>query len=442
MFFHSMHRRMLPIALVGALAACGRPAEVSPADVPDLARRAALDTANTVLLTRFASALYAAQQCDSAQAVARRSLRLASDQAVAVLVVGQCDERADRFPPALALYRRYLADHASSDGAAAVRARELLAARLEALAGARLALQREQQLSQEPADPQTLAVLPLEIQGDSSYQPLSRGLAQVLTSDLSLLQRFKMVERLQLSVLMDEMHFGQSNRVDPATVARVGHLIKAGRLVQGAAAIRSEQQVRLEATVIRATGEVTNPQVQTGKLSDLLTMEKSLVLGLAGQLGYTLSEAERQAILENGTQNLAAFLSYSRGLVAEDLGDFNRAAGYYGQAVRSDPGFQQAKTQYQASAAAPAMQSSTGVATAVAQANTAAGPSTSTPEPASSAVNSSVGDLASTHSEQSTGSSQQVTQQASSTTASTPPPVPVTPPPTITGTVRIVFRLP
>jgi hypothetical protein len=214
-------------------------------------------------------------------------------------------------------------------------------------------------------------------------------------------------------------------------------------MVQGTAAIPSEQRVRLEATVVRATGEVATAQAQNGKLADLLTMEKQLVLGLAGTLGYQLSEAERQSILANGTQSLTAFLAFSRGLVAEDAGDFSRAAAYYGQAVRSDPGFQQAKTQFQANAAAPAMQSSQGqVANSVSQANTAAGPSTSTPEPTSSAVNSSVGDLASTHSEQSTGSAQQVTQQAASSTSSAPPPVSVTPPPTITGTVRIVFRLP
>jgi hypothetical protein len=247
---------------------------------------------------------------------------------------------------------------------------------------------------------------------------------------------------LQLSALLDEMRFGQTARVDQATAARVGHLMQAGRMVQGLATIPSTQSVRLEATVIRSTGEVTNPQVTNGRLDDLLKMEKDLVVGLAGQLGYQLSEAERRTILENGTQNLAAFLSYSKGLIAEDLGDFSRAAAYYGQAVQADPGFQQAKAQYQANSAAPVMQAGGSVTSSVSQANAAGAPTVTTPEPTASAVNSSVGDLASTHSEQSSGSSQQVTQQASSTTASTPPPVSVTPPPTVTGTIRIVFRLP
>jgi tetratricopeptide (TPR) repeat protein len=407
-----------------------------------LAQRAAREPNNVPLLSRLAAALFAAQQCDSAQGVARRALALRNDDAVAVLIVGQCDERANRHQAAIALYRQFLAANGESSGGAAVRARELLAVRADAVARARVALQQEQQLSQQAADPQTLAVLPLDIQGDSSYQPLSRGLAQILTSDLALLRRFKMVERLQLSALLDEMRFGQTARVDPATAVRVGHLMQAGRMVQGLATIPSEQSVRLEAIVLRATGEVTNPQVANGRLADLLRMEKAIVVGLAGQLGYQLSEAERRAIMENGTQSLTAFLSYSRGLVAEDLGDFSRAAAYYGQAVQADPGFQQAKAQYQANSAAPVMQAGGSVTSSVSQANTAGAPTGTTPEPTASAVNSSVSDLAATHSEQSSGSSQNVTGAAASSTASAPPPPSVTSSATVSGTIRIVFRLP
>ena len=65
-----------------------------------------------------------------------------------------------------------------------------------------------------------------------------------------------------------------------------------------------------------------------------------------------LSQAERQRILENGTQSLVAFLAYSRGLVAEDLGDFPAAALHYADAARADPNFTAARDNYQRSVAA------------------------------------------------------------------------------------------
>jgi TolB-like protein len=317
----------------------------------------------------------------------------------------------------------------------------MLALREQAAARARLAIQNETQLAQQATDPNTIAVLPLDVAGDTSYQALSRGLAQILTSDLALIQRFRLVERLQLTELLDELNLSQGARVDPSTAARVGRLVQAGRMVHGLAAIPAEGDARLEASVVQSTGEVTPSEAVTGRFRDLLRMEKDLVVALSARLGYTLSEAERGVILENGTQNLTAFLAYSRGLLAEDLGDFSRAAAYFSQAVQADPGFQQARESYQASASADAaQQASTGeVATAVAE---EPAPEPEPPaDPVTSAVTSVVADVAPNTSEKTAPTS---TPEAAPPVNNTPiaNPAPIRPPPNVTGTIRIVFRLP
>lgn len=319
------------------LAACAgqRPREVSPAEIPDLQARLQREPENAALRTRYAAALFANNQCDQAIPEARRLQQQRPADAVAVLVIGQCAEKAEQYESALTTYRGFISQHAEAKGAAAIRAREQLALRAYSNQRARLALQNEAQLSAQPADPSTVAVLPLTIAStDSSYQPLSRGLAQMITSDLSLIQRFRLVERLQLAALLDELRLGQTQRVDPSTVARVGRLVQASRMVQGLATIPPEGQVRLEVSVVQGTGEVTAPEAVTGRFRDLLRLEKDLIVALSARLGYQLSEAERRTILENGTQNLAAFLAYSRGLLAEDAGDFQRAAAYFSDAVR------------------------------------------------------------------------------------------------------------
>ena len=43
-------------------------------------------------------------------------------------------------------------------------------------------------------DPDIVGVLPVEVVGDSMYQPLSRGLAHILISDLALLQRWYVLD--------------------------------------------------------------------------------------------------------------------------------------------------------------------------------------------------------------------------------------------------------
>jgi tetratricopeptide (TPR) repeat protein len=414
-----------------------RPREVTPAEIPDLEARLQNEPDNAAMRSRYAAALFAADRCDQATAEAKRAEALRPADAVAAMVVGQCAEREGRYEDALSEYRTFLAQQAEARGAAAIRAREQSALRTYSTQRARQALQNEAQLSAQAADPATVAVLPLTIAGDTSYQALSRGLAQMITSDLALIQRFRLVERLQLTALLDEMNLGQTARADPSTAARVGRLMQAGRMVQGTATIPPQGDVRLEASVVQASGEVSAPGAATGRFRDLLKMEKSLIVDLSARLGYQLSEAERRQVLENGTQNLAAFLAYSRGLLAEDAGDFQRAAAYFGDAVRADPGFTAAKDSYQ----------SASVATDVQQASpTQAVATPPPPAPATDALNSQLDN--STKETAPQQNDQNAPAPAAPPAVTTPAATPASTPAglgvstTVTGTIRIQFRLP
>jgi tetratricopeptide (TPR) repeat protein len=428
--------------MVGLCVACApRPAPLSPAELSNLEARAAQEPNNGTVQLRFAAALRAADRCADAAPVARRGMALAPKDALGPLVVGSCQEVDGRYDDAIQTYRTYLAVNSEGRGAGAIRARELLATRASATSAARDAVAHEAELVQQPADPQTLAVLPLRIVGDSTYEPLSRGLAQMLTSDLALLERFRLVERMRLGALLDEMNLGQTGQVDPATAARVGHLVRAGRMVQGLANIPADGPVQLEASVVQGTGEVTSPTETRGRLRDLLRLEKDLVVGVADRLGYQLSEAERTAILENGTQNLTAFLAYSRGLEAEDRGDYAQAARYYSAAVQADPSFRQAREGFQAATAAPGAQAASASDAPVLASQQIESPVSELAEAPSTALGSTVADLVPTTIEQVTAVTTP-TQAAVTTTAAQPPPPSVVPPPTVTGTIRIVFRLP
>jgi len=424
------------------LAAClgQRPREVSPAEIPDLEARLQREPDNVALRVRYAAALFADNRCDQATTEAQWVQQQRPADAVALLVIGQCAEKAERYGDALTTYRTFLTRYADARGTAVVRAREQLTLRAYSNQQARLALQNEAQLSTQPADPNTIAVLPLTISStDTAYQALGRGLAQMITSDLSLIQRFRLVERLHLGALLDELRLGQTERVDPSTVARVGRLVQASRMVQGLATIPPEGEVRLEASVVQGTGEVSAPEAVTGRFRDLLRLEKDLIVALSARLGYQLSEAERRMILENGTQNLAAFLAYSNGLLAGDAGDYQRAAAYFSDAVRADPGFQAAQEQYQSAAVTEAVQQVTEgqVSTVGATSEPPGGP-----EPVTNTLSNTVADVAATKAEQTAAPTPG--PQPVNTPAATPPPTPnaLGTPQTSTGTIRIVFRLP
>ena len=439
-----MGKTLAVLSTVLAVSACagGRVTEVSPQQIPALEAELQERPNNPDLLLRYGAALYAANQCDSARVVARRGSTLKPYDALGPLVIGPCLEGAGEFDLAVAEYRAYLANHGDRRGADAVRAREMLALREQANRQARDVLARETELTQQPADPQTIAVLPVSITGDSSFLPLGRGLAQMIISDLDLLRQFRMVERLQVGALLAELEFGQADRVDASTAARVGRLLQAGRMVQGLAVIPPDGVTRLEASIVLADGQIVPGQPATGRFEDLLRLEKEVALSIAQQLGYVLSEAERRLILENGTENLVAFLAYSRGLEAEDLGDYSAAAQHYAGAVQADPGFQQARTQYQATAVAPQVQQAApGQVTTVA--NQSADPPQPATDPTGSALTSAIYEVSPTQAEGATGTGAGDEGSVNTNTASPPSSNTQThPSPTATGTIRIVFVLP
>jgi tetratricopeptide (TPR) repeat protein len=333
----------LPLLLLGAAVACARTPE--PGRVTPLRRGAALA---------------AAGHCDSAVVVARSALELEPDNVLGPLVIGACQEQAGRYDQAVATYSDFAAQHPSARGVSALRAKAQLALRAAAERTARQALAHEAELALQPPQPATVAVLPLVIAGDSSVQPLSRGLAELITTDLAYVRTLRLLERLQIGMLLDELKLGQTERVDPATAARVGRLLRAERLVQGTATIPPRGPVQLSATVVTGTGVVRPVGQVTGPFPKLLDLEKQVVFDLAAQLGLALTQAEREQILRQGPKSLAAFLAYSRGLEAMDRGDYGAAARHFRSAAQADPSFQAARDGQEAATAAPAAELATG----------------------------------------------------------------------------------
>ena len=338
--------RLLCVIVVGACARTPRPGSVTPAAPSDR--------------FRLASELAAAGRCDTAGVVVAAAQPLAPTDVRGPLVLGACQEQAGRFDDAVAIYNTFAAEHPGARGVAALRAKAQLALRRAAEQTARQALAREAELVQQPPQAATVAVLPLVIAGDSSVQPLSRGLAELITTDLAQIRSLRLLERLQIGTLLDELKAGQSERADPATAARVGRLLRAERMVQGTATIpRSEAAtMQLSATVVTGAGVVRPVGQVTGPFRQLLALEKQVVFDLAGQLGIALTEAERQEILRQGPKSLAAFLAYSRALEDLDRGDYGAAARHFGAAAHADPSFQAARQGQETAAAMPAGQES------------------------------------------------------------------------------------
>jgi tetratricopeptide (TPR) repeat protein len=194
----------------------------------------------------------------------------------------------------------------------------------------------------------TVGVFPFRYVGVSSeLAVLGRGLAEFLTTDLSMVRRLQVLERSRVVALLEEIGLGASGLVDDRTALRMGRIAGAGTVLNGVyrdfpGGVNIESAV---ADVVQ--GRLDNLRPVGGKLDAVFDMEKGIVFDAVSRLGIELTEIEREEISRRPTRNLLAFLEFSRGLAAEDAGDWPKAHTHYQAASKADPKFREAADKVQ-----------------------------------------------------------------------------------------------
>jgi len=180
---------------------------------------------------------------------------------------------------------------------------------------------------------------------NEELRPLARGLTHLMITDLGKLERLTLLERERVQALVDELALTDAGRVDPGTGARSGRMLRAARVVQGSVQdVAGKTDVRLDAAVVDATNSnVVATGTASDQLQQLFALEKQVLFRLLDQMGISVTPAERRALSERPTADLQAFLAFSRGLEAEDRGDYQAAEAGYSAAVARDPNFRQAR---------------------------------------------------------------------------------------------------
>lgn len=208
----------------------------------------------------------------------------------------------------------------------------------------RALLARESEVSADSIIANAVAVFPLLYQGkNEEMAALSKGLAEMMITDLSQVTQLEVVDRVRVQALFDEMALGQTGLVDEATAARVGSLIRAGKVVRGVYDVRDNEQLNIDMAfwdVAKQTFPAGTTHVDA--LKNLFQLEKNVVFSVIEEIGVELTAAEKEKIQRTPTKNWRAFVAYCQGLMREDAKDFAAAAKFYLKAARLDPNFTQA----------------------------------------------------------------------------------------------------
>jgi tetratricopeptide (TPR) repeat protein len=375
---------VLRFTLVLAAGACAtggaiRVSDVTPESIPSLEAERSQRPQDAGVLARLGVAYFKAERYGDARPLLDSAVAGDPRNGTAAVYLGMTAEQLGDFAAAQAAYQHYIDIATDPDLKATARQRLALVDRRQLEYQAREALANEATLAAMPPESNTVAVMPFMFRGTNpDLRALGRGFAQLLVTDLAKSRQIRVLERERMQAMLDEMKLGDSSMTTAASAVRSGHLLQAARVVQGALGEMPGDQVRVDAALVDVgTAAVRPPAQATSPLDQLFDLEKQIAFAVFSNLGIQLSPAEQEAVSQRPTQNLQAFLAYSRGLVEQDRGDYGAAQADFNQAATLDPNFR-AASQSAASASdlsAATQQPVSQVESAVSQASTFTAPS-------------------------------------------------------------------
>ncbi len=173
--------------------------------------------------------------------------------------------------------------------------------------------------------------------GQDQWQPLSKGLADMLITDLAETDGVTVVERERLQSILGEIQLGKGKFIDPATAQRLGKGLGATHVMTGSYQL-SGNKVRIDARAIEvATGAVRVTAEHTGPAEDVFAVESKL----AEKLREGLTLKRRGEAKPPAKVSADEVRTYGMGLEALDDGHVDEARRILGALAMQRPDFAQ-----------------------------------------------------------------------------------------------------
>jgi TolB-like protein len=179
--------------------------------------------------------------------------------------------------------------------------------------------------------------------GLDDLNPLQKGLAIMLITDLSKVATLQVVERIKMQALLDEMSLGTSGLVDPNTAPKVGKLLRAHFISTGDLKLGKVTKLDINPVLVDIPLEKLSPlTATTGDMQDLFRMEKEILSGIIAQVKAQPTAKEREELDKPLTSKPGAALLFFVGVDFSDKGKYTDAARMYEKAILEDPKFSMA----------------------------------------------------------------------------------------------------
>jgi TolB-like protein len=168
---------------------------------------------------------------------------------------------------------------------------------------------------------------------NKEYDWLSKGIADMLISDVSKSYQLEVVERENLEKIIKEQKLSVSGLTDERRAIEVGKLLNANKMVSGSFIILGKT-VRFDAKITDIeTGKILKSIETSGAVDDVFSMEKSLAENILTHFNSKIPDA----LNVRETNSPEASRTYYEGMVLLDGGKPAEAIEKFQKATEIDP---------------------------------------------------------------------------------------------------------
>ena len=172
--------------------------------------------------------------------------------------------------------------------------------------------------------------------------PLSKGICDILISEMQDNSGIKVIERDQLQSLLNEQKLVTDKAVDQSTAIKVGKLLSVHHMIFGGFVTDPSGTMVLTLRSVKVeTGELEYSATVTDKTANLLSIIHKMAVKT--NAGLKLPDIPKQVGEARAAKDekipFTSVMLYSRGLEAKDAGKKSEAITLFNQALASFPGY-------------------------------------------------------------------------------------------------------
>jgi len=165
---------------------------------------------------------------------------------------------------------------------------------------------------------------------------IGAGFAETLTTKLCKVKEVNLLEREQLSKILDEIKFQKSGLVDESTAVKTGKMHGVDVMVFGSYQVMGDS-LRVSARFVDVeTRKVIETAEATGKVDDIFKLQDNIAFSLMDSLKIVLAEKEKKEVKVNPTEDLTAYQWFSKGQYEYNLKLYDKAIEMYRKAISTN----------------------------------------------------------------------------------------------------------